>query len=210
MSQIVDYPFREPFIPDSFEFGSSSATIAVKSTLNGGIQTSETPGKRWRIGMVLPLAVSQWRAEVEGFYDSLNGQAVRVRLWHMGRVGLQGRGTPQGTINLNGVTVKANAAQFAASVTLTNCGAMKTFEAGDMFKINNQLFMNPVRVSADINGDMTVPTTGLLRDALTAGMPVTLNRPTALFVLTSGDWRATHHPGQYSSDFAADFEEVFA
>jgi len=211
MTTIVDYPYVGAFRPTSVEFGPITSTEAVKSILNGGVVTAEVPGKRWRCSTVLPVARGADRAKVEGFYDSLNGQAVRVRLWHMGRLaGLNGPGTPAGTINVTGVTVKTNAAQFATSVTITGCGNAKTLEGGDMLSINGQLIMNPVLATASVGGDLVVPVTGFLRTAVTAGMAVTLIRPTALFIMSNPDWRATFRPGDISDEFAIDWEEVFA
>jgi hypothetical protein len=211
MTTVVDYPYGGIFRPTSTEFGPLTNTEAVKSPLSGGVVTGEVPGKRWACSTVLPVARGADRAKVEGFFDSLNGQAVRVRLWHMGRLaGLHGPGTPVGTINVTGVTVKTNAAQFATSVTITGCGNAKTLEGGDMLAINGQLIMNPVLAAASAGGDLVVPVSGMLRTALTAGMPVTLIKPTAMFIMTNPDWRAAYRPGDISEEFAIDWEEVFA
>lgn len=210
MTTIVDYPYAGPFRPMDTQFGPLNKTMAVESTLSGGVQTSEAPGKRWAVNMVLPLGTSLDRARTDGFFDSLNGQAVRVRLWHMGRNGLNGPGTPAGTIDTAGVTVKTNAAQFASAVILTGCGNGLTLEGGDMLAINGQLIMNPALAIASAGGDITVPVSGRVRNALIAGMPVTLIRPTALFILAEPDWRSAFRAGGISSEFAVDWKEVFA
>lgn len=206
---IFIYPFKKPFLPDQVQFGASPNTAMVESVLNGGVQTSETPGKRWQVSLTLPDAKGPARAEVEGFFDALNGQANRVRLWHMGRVGLGGHGTPIGNINTTGVTVKTATAQFATSFTLTGCGAGKALAAGDMFAVGGQLLMNVSNVVANGAGEIVVPATGGLRSAITAGQAITLIRPTALFVLATPDWRSTYYEGNRSSSFAIDFKEVF-
>ena len=210
MTAIVNYPWVEPFLSAHFEFGGVSSTLAVRSVLNGGVQTSEVPGKRWKASMTLPSATLEDRAAVEAFFDSLNGQATRVRIWHMGRLGRQGHGSPMGTINTTGVTVKTDAAQFATQFTIAGCGNATTLEAGDMLAVNGQLLMNPAQAVANAGGDMVVKATGGLRQALTAGMAVTLIKPTALFILSNPDWRASYTNGAYSTEFAIDFEEVFA
>lgn len=210
MSGTVDFPWVEPFLSAGFEFGGISSTLVVRSLTNGVAQTSEMPGKRWRVAMTLPSATLEDRAAVEAFFDSLNGQSTRVRIWHMGRLGRQGHGTPMGTINTTGVTVKTAAAQFASSFVATGCGAGGTLEAGDMLAVNGQLLMNPALAVADGSGDMTITATGMLRNALTPGMAVTLIKPTALFILSAPDWRASYTNGAYSTEFAVDFEEVFS
>ena len=206
---IYEYPWIQPFIPDNIEFGPMNNTTVVQSVLNAGVQTSETPGKRWACSLVLPATTTNDRASVEGFFDRLNGQAHRLRLWHMGRFGLNGNGSPMGTINTAGVTVKTAAAQFASSFTITGCGAARTLMGGDMLSVNGQLLMMPVTGASDALGDMLIPVSGLLRNALTVGMVVTLIKPTALFILSQPDWRTTHKSGRYSPELAFDFQEVF-
>src|SRR6478735_3813370 len=103
----IDYPFFEPgFCPKQFQPGADPQTLAVRSILNQSIQTQGMPGKLWVFGMVLPATTdSRRRADVEAWFDSLNGQEVRVNIWHYGRRGGalgNKRGYPMGTINTTG------------------------------------------------------------------------------------------------------------
>jgi hypothetical protein len=206
----VNYPFSGPFVPNQFEWGGTANSLATTSVLNRGVQTSSTPGKRWMVGMVLPIVTDpSRRAQVEAYFDALNGQEGRVNIYHYGRVGRTGvKGTPMGTINTAGVTVLASLAQFAPAVTLTGCGPGNTLQAGDLFNINGQLIMSPSTLTADGSGNIAVPVTDSLRLAVTAGQAVTLYQPTAQFVMATPDWRAVYQPGM-SPAFAIDFIEVF-
>ena len=207
----VDFPFTTPgFCPSQFQWGGMPATLAVASVLNNGTQTQGVPGKRFTASMVLPATTNPAvRAAVEAFFDSLNGQAVRVNIYHFGRIGLNGRGTPMGTINTSGVQVNANTAQFATSIVLKGCGNLKTLEPGDMVKIGSQVFMAPSLCTSNGSGLMTVPVTGGLRAAAAVNAAVTLLQPKAQFILASPDWRATYNPG-VSPEFGVDWIEAFS
>lgn len=206
----VDFSFESPFVPRQFQWGASPRTLAVESILSGGIQTQGMPGKRWSVSMVLkPETDFRERAIVEAFFDALNGQEVRVNLWHYTRIGLNGlRGYPLGTINTTGLQVNANASQFAASFGIKGCGAGNTLKAGDMVKVGNQLMMTPSDLTANGSGVITFPVTGGLRAAVATNAAVTVARPTAQFVLASPDWRSTYNPG-VSPEFAVDWIEIF-
>lgn len=208
----INYPFfTEGFCPKQFQPGADPQTLVVRSILNQSIQTQGMPGKLWSFGMVLPATTKpQVRAAVEAWFDGLNGQEVRVNLWHYGRRGgALGnlRGYPMGTINPTGVQVNANAAQFAQSVTLKGAGANRTLLPGDMLGIGGQLFMNPTLATADGSGIITVAITGGLRSAALADAPVTLIRPTAQCVLSDPKWRSSYEPG-YSGEFGIDWIEA--
>jgi hypothetical protein len=193
---VYAWPLTDGFVPEHFEFGGDPATLSEESVLNGGIQTSNVPGKRWTLSMVHPPALHDGtRAAIEGFLDRLNGQEHSVQFWHMQRKGIGGWGYPRGTINQTGVTVKTNAAQFALAIEITGCGNAKTLAAGDMLSVNGQLIMNPVELISSAGGDLTVPVSGMLRASALAGAAVTLVRPTAKFILSTPKWRSAYKPG---------------
>lgn len=206
-----DWPLTsEGFMPTHFEFGGDPATLAEESVLNGGVQTSNVPGKRFLASMLLPAGAVRdgVRAGVEGFLDRLNGQEHSVRFWHFQRYGNGGWGHPRGTINQTGVTIKTTVAQFGISLTLQGCGNAKTLEAGDLLSVNGQLIMCPVLATSSAGGDLVVPVSGGLRAAALAGAEVTLVRPTARFMLASPQWRSGYAPGR-AEDLAIDWIERF-
>lgn len=208
----IEYPFFQPgFCPKQFQPGADPQTLAVRSVLNQSIQTQGMPGKLWMFGMVLPATTDMTtRAAVEAWFDALNGQEVRVNIWHYGRRGGplgNRRGYPMGTINTTGVQVNANAAQFAQSVVLKGAGAGATLLPGDMLKIGSQLIMNPTLATANGSGLITVAITGGLRAAAVTNDPVTLIRPTAQCVLADPKWRSSYEPG-VSTEFGIDWIEA--
>lgn len=206
-----DWPFKRGFMPEQMNWGAESRTLATESILSGSTQTSGTPGKRWKVGLNLPASSYSNRAirtEVEGFLDRLGGREHRVKLWHMGRKGIGGYGYPVGTINQTGVTAAANAVQFATTISLTGCGANTTLKAGDFFSVNDQLIMVPADATANGAGVLVLPLITRLRKALTAGQAVTLQRPTATFVLSSNGWTSGYALGA-NQGIGVDFTEVF-
>jgi hypothetical protein len=207
-----DWPaLKKHFQPEQMNWGAESRTLSTESILSGSVQTSGTPGKRWKVGINLPASsykVRSKRMEIEGFLDRLNGKEHRVSLWHMGRKGIGGYGYPVGNINQTGVTVGANAAQFASTITLAGCGANTLLMAGDFFSFNGQLIMNPSTTQANGSGVMVLPAITRLRLAATAGQPVTLVRPTATFVLDSNSWTSGYSLGA-NQTMGIDFSEVF-
>lgn len=208
----IDYPFFTPgFCPKQFQPGADPQTLVVRSILNQSIQTQGMPGKLWSFGMVLPATTDLVkRAAVEAWFDSLNGQATRVNIWHYGRRGGplgNKRGWPMGTINTSGVQVSSAAAQFAQTVVLKGCGAGATLLPGDMLGIGGQLIMNPALATANGSGVMTVIVTGGLRSAAAVNGAVTLIRPTAQCVLADPKWRSSYEPG-VSTEFGIDWVEA--
>jgi len=208
---IFEWPFRAPFIPQQMGWGAQSQSLISESALSGAIQTVGVPGKRWNVGLVLSARsfVNRSHAkEIEGFLDSLNGHQHRVTLFNMTCKGLNGYGTPSGTINLDAVTVSANAAQFATSLVLAGCGAGATMMAGDMLKVNGMLIMCQRDTVANGSGVMTILVSNGLRKPVTSGMAVTLYRPTGTFVMASNAWEMNYTVGQVQP-VGIDFTEVF-
>lgn len=203
-----DWPLTAGFLPEQFSLDPESRTLASESILSGSVQTSGTLGTRFKCHMMLPSALPAIRADVEGFLAGLNGREHRVRLWHFTRPGIGGFGYPMGTINQTGVTVSANAAQFATTLTLTGCGANKTLQRGDFFSVNGQLLLNPATVTANGAGVLVLPAISRLRLAATAGQAVTLVRPFSTFVMDSNSYVSSHVPGA-NQPIGLDFTEVF-
>lgn len=210
----IIYPFTDPiFWPVQLQWGASPRTLAVPSILNGGIQTQGMPGKKWNLAMTLRFASGHERAEMEGWFDALNGQEVRVIMYNYTRIGLNGRGTPRGTINTTGLQVNANTAQFATSLPIKGCGIGNTLKSGDMVKVGDQLMMAPSLLTANGSGIISFPVTGGLRAAAAVDAAVTVLQPTAQFIVATPDWRSTYIPGPAgvpdSPEFAIDWIEVF-
>jgi len=173
------------------------------SPLSGYTQTASLPGARW--GWALdwgPMSLGE-RGAVEGILTRLSGVEHRLQLWDFKRE------QPLGTINRTGVTCGA-AAQFATSLTLSNCGASTTLRAGDWLSVGSQLFMVVVDATANGSGVMTVEVRHPARGAISGGTSVVLIRPTALYILSAPVLDFGREPGDALPPVSAEFVEVFA
>ncbi len=203
------WPSGQAYLAQQVDMWLENTDLVERSVLGGGQQTSGQPGAHWQMSMMFPKDTSERRQDLLGFLRKLNGKEHRVSLWDMRKFGIGGaHGAPAGTINTVGVAVKATVAQFGTSVVLKGCGAGATLNTGDMFSINGQLLENCELATANGSGDMTVLIPTRLRSTALADAPVTLIKPTALFVLAD----VFHGPRSMPlyEPFTIEFEEVFA
>lgn len=201
------WPTREGFFPKQVDFWMERNDLVTRSVLSGGQQTSGVPGGFWRAALMFPLDKSPVRQDLLGFLRGLNGKEHRIALWDLRKFSAAGvQGSPAGTINTAGVTLNATAGQWATSVQLVGCGNTTTLLPGDMLGINGQLIENPELATASAGGLMTVRVPQRLRQTAVAGAPVTLVKPTALFVL-SEPFHGPRSAKNYD-EFAIDLEEV--
>lgn len=178
------------------------------STLNGATQTVSLPGARLRYLMTIAQQQYTVRAGLEGFLNRLSGMEHRLSLWDLSRP------VPRGTCNTAGVTINTLAAQFATSIVLTGCGASTTLLAGDWMGVVTSTGAQVVQVAADATasggGVMTVEVRAMLRGSVAAASAVTLDKPSALYVLREDDGLMLPRGlGQVAPEFTAQFVEVF-
>ena len=142
-------------------------------------QTVDFLGERWSVSMDLPANTDNvLGAAREAFFDRLRGQVNLISLWNL-RLPV-----PQGTISCS-PTVSGTVAQLANTMNV-QASAGQTLRAGDHLGVGGQL----VRVMADITADGSGLFTGVeflprSRAGFTSGAAITLNRPTANFMLTA-------------------------
>lgn len=175
------------------------------SAESGVTQTVTRPGSRWGWSVSMAPMRLAVRDDFEGYLIGLSGMQHRISThdWK--------RPTPRGTCNLSGVTVSSSAAQFATSVVLAGCGASKTLLRGDWIGFSSgQLCRVAADATANGSGVMTVQIRHSLRAALTSTSPVTLDKPTALYVLTDSALEMPRAPGPLQPSFGFDMIEVFA
>lgn len=203
------WPETQAFCPQHADLWLPNTDATERSVLGGGQQTSGQPGAHWQMALSFPEELPVIRRDLLGFLRKLNGKEHRVSLWDLRKFSAGNvHGLPAGTINTTGVQVKTTVAQFGISVVLKGCGAGATLLPQDMFSINGQLIENCELATADGAGDMTVLVPSRLRAQALADAPVTLIKPTALFVLSD----VFHGPrgGTLYEPFTVEFEEVFA
>ncbi len=175
------------------------------SAESGASQTITRPGSRWGWSLTMPPMATEVRDDFEGWLVGLQGMRHRISThdWK--------RPAPRGTCNLSGVTVNATAAARATQVQLTGCGNARTLLRGDWVGFSTgQLCRVTADATANASGVMTVNIAPELRAALSSGNAVTLNKPTALYILTEPQLELPRVPGRVQPSFGLDLVEVFA
>lgn len=175
------------------------------SAESGVTQTVTRPGSRWGWSITMAPMDTASRHDFEGWLVGLSGMEHRVSTWDWKHP------RPRGSCNLSGVTISSTAAQFATSVVLAGCGAGKTLLRGDWLGFaSGQLCMAAADATADGSGVMTLHIRHALRSALASTSAVTLDKPTALYILTEPTLEMPRRPGRGQEAFGFDLVEVFA
>jgi len=188
------------------EWGLKANSQVFTSPLNGSVQTMELPGARWTARFSYTDRNEADSALLQAFAVQLRGQANRLAVYPFHR------SRPRGTISLSGVTVSGAVAQLANTVTLAGCGANATLKAGDYFAVAGQLVMATADATANGSGVMSGVTFEPPVRAATGwadAAAVTLDKPTATFILQDPHFKWTAKPGVFT-DFEFDLVEVFA
>lgn len=191
-----DHPTR--LVPESIEWGCLKRAIQSRSPTTGATESIEFPAERWQISVTYPPRQHRVAGLAEAFFSRVVGGVDRVRVYNFRRPVPWGtmRGTP---------TLAATVTRGAQSLTINTTG---TLEAGDLFKIGDQLFQ-AMDDAAPVGGVLTVQLVQRVRGTLTAGAAVQWDRPTALFIIPATINRSSFSDGLMNR-FTQDFDEVFA
>jgi hypothetical protein len=181
----------------------SNATIFI-SMLNGGVQTVELPGARWTLSIEIPDCIDTLRGSIEAWLTKLRGQANRFTCYDFSCPAP--RGTMRGTLVTVGSTT-----QGTTSVTVSGGvgEASKTLLAGDKLKIGNELKMIVADATANGSGVISLTVEPPFRATYADSTAIVWDKPTALFLLTSNEWKADIDPPA-RAHFAIDGLEVFS
>lgn len=195
--------------PDAFRLNSiiwkvRTLSLESESPLNGDVQTNSRPGSRWAAVLEIPAQSYAARSRLMAFLMRLNGRQHRISF--VDQVSPQ----PRGTIALSGVTLNANAAQFAQTLQLANCGAGTTLLAFDWIKVGTQALRVAANATANGSGVMTVEVRHMLRAAVTAGVAVQTENVAALYILDGSEIAAGFAANNRGDPFAIDIVEVFS
>jgi hypothetical protein len=172
---VVDWP--EWLQPSEF-YASPESNVSIRTAVNGAIATSQLPGMRWIHQVVIPPDASEdrRRAEIEAFFATIEGQANRVRMWHLKRP------VPEGT--MRGSPTSGGALRGARFMTI-NAGPGETLLHGDVIGITTAAGLQRVMVNAaeTVGSTISCAFAGPLQANVSAGSPVVWNRPATLFML---------------------------
>jgi len=143
-----------------------------------GAQAVEIAPPLWTVSVQAPSMMESESGAWKSFLLQTRGKTTQVSIYDKNRpVPL---GTYRGTI-----TLQADVAQGAVSMTLTGGSAGQTLLAGDWIGLGStttqQLIMVTADATADVSGNITITFEAPLRNAFTAGEAVTWDKPTALF-----------------------------
>jgi hypothetical protein len=196
--------------PSSLRWELRANTQSFMSPLSGAVETVELPGARWACSFSMPALQGNSSRNDSGIFQGwlmrLRGQANRAALYNFKRP------TPIGTINLTGVTVSGVVAAGASSCYFAGGGDGKTLMDGDMFAVNGELKMvvnGPYTQSGSPSTIGPISFEPPTRAAWANGDAVTLNKPTALFILQNPQVGGKHSPGDIN-EYELDMIEVFA
>jgi hypothetical protein len=184
--------------PASLAWALQSATLQHQSPLSGATRTISTPGSRWTFSASWPALAYADRSKVEAFLASLNGRAGRFYFsppeYYF----------PKGSAR--SATVNGGS-QTGSSLNVTMT-AFWTLKAGDFLEVNGELKRVTSDMSADSNGLGTVNFAPPLRASPANGAAISLQAPTATFMLMDDKAGVTVGPGGFA-DFTIDAIETF-
>lgn len=177
--------------PRNLDWSLVSNTVSFQSPLSGAVQTVEFPGARWKVSFLLENLVEADAALFQAFLARLRGRAGRFTLHNFARPAP--RGTIAGTVLVKG------AGQTGTTLAIDGCAAGATLLAGDFFAVAGELKMVVADAVADGAGEMSVTFEPPLRAAPADNAPLTLDRPTATFMLFGDEAKWTTQPGKFST-----------
>lgn len=171
----IPFPLLVRGIPETLDFGYIANTQSFSSPLSGSVQTVELPGLRWTVSFMLRLLEEEDAAMLHAFLLKLRGRAGRFALYNFARP------VPRGTAT--GTPMVAGAGQTGTTLEIDSLAAGATLLVGDFFGVNGELKMVVEDATADGTGAMAVTFEPPLRAAPADNAAVTLDRPTATFML---------------------------
>lgn len=184
--------------PQSMVWTSKKRGVQSRSPTTGSVEAIEFPAERWQVSVTYPARLKNDGGPAEAFFARMVGGVERLRVYNFVRPVPRGtmRGTP---------TLSAAIARGDRQIAIITTG---TLEAGDFFKVGNQLHQ-AFKSAQPSGGVLTVQTVHRVREAASAGAAVQWDRPTALFIIPSDSSSVAYVPGAMDS-FAHELDEVFS
>lgn len=172
-----------------------SNNLVFQSPLTGGLQTAGLPGARWGFTIEFPRLLESDAALLEAFLVSLRGQENRFRYHNPSRPEVRGVG---GGTGVGGVPDVEGGGQTGTSLNVRNATPSKTgwLLPGDYFSVNGELKMVTANVNSNALGQATIMFEPALRASPVDTAPITLSKPTAVFILANpeAEWDVVPKP----------------
>lgn len=170
-------PTDKAFWPRAVRWRQITNGVATTSSISGYTQTGGTPGTRWAMQLDMDEQSFDERRRLGAFLARLEGAKHRISMFDPANP------RPRGTIALSGITLSANAAQFAETIVLASCGAGATLLAHDWLVLAGQRLMCAADATANGSGIMTVEVRHQLRAAANSGAAVAVDYPRGKMML---------------------------
>lgn len=190
------------FCPNSFSLRMHTNQLAYASPYGGSEQVIDKGNDRWLLSLSLPNRTFAQAAAIEAFIGALRGMTNTVALYHWVRK------VPRGTLRGAPVTYFSPAAAGDSQIIIRTVPNLEgiTLLAGDMIGIDGLLLQVAQDCVSVADGGILVPLVNKLRRAIAVGVPVTWDRPTAPFRLSSPS-SVQYIPG-YAPEVSMDFVEA--
>lgn len=198
MPTTIDWPAA--LRPNSVEWGLVVPQRMQRSAFDASAQAQTLGAPRWQFTIttgVIRLAEVPWW---EAFTDQLDGMVNRVRAWDWRREVPLGVATGTPTVRVAGAGASILTQGWTANVT----GILLQ---GAWVGVNGELKRVSLDANSDSLGRATLSIKPPLRAALTVGLPLTLVKPKALFVMTTPKPAFTQE-GSRAKSVTLSFEEV--
>lgn len=197
----LTWPLLSRAAPGSLDWALVPNTMSFSSPLSGAVQTVEFPGARWKASFTMANLTEADSALLQALLVKLRGRAGRIALHNFARA------TPRGTAS--GTPLVKGAGQTGATLTIDGLTAATTLLAGDYIGVNGELKMVVTNATANGSGEMTLDIEPPLRASPADNAAVTLDKPTATFMLANDETKWSTQPGKFSS-FPVDLIEAWA
>jgi hypothetical protein len=184
--------------PSEFSLDLVVSQLANASPYGGSEQVIDKENDRWYATVSITPRTHDDAADVEAWIGSMRGMVNVFQLYHLQRP--EPRGTMRGAPT-------AQAAAAGQGIVRINTTAGATLRAGDMIGAAGLLLRVGAYCVADGSGLLVVPVVNRLRKALTNGVPVVWDRPSAPFRFRVQPQPISYVPG-YTPEATFDLVEA--
>jgi hypothetical protein len=174
---MIPFPTLSRPAPAKIDWSLKSNTITFSSPLTGSVQSVEFPGARWSVSFSIENLTDDDAALLQAFLMKLRGQAGRFTLHNFARSRPRGAAT--------GTPLVMGAAQTGTTLNTDGWTPSTTvLKAGDYFGVNGELKMAVADAVSDGSGASAIVFEPPLRASPADNASLTINKPTATFMLT--------------------------
>lgn len=164
--------------PNVFMLRLQTNQRTFSSPFGGSEQTLDMLQDRWLVSLGLPPTTRAGRgAQIEAFLNAMRGQTQVCYLHHFGRP------VPRGT--MRGLPEVASATGVGWETMIIQTAPGLTLEAGDMIGVSDMLLQVREFCQAGVDGRIQPNFVNRMRKAVSAGAPVTWDRPSTPFRMVS-------------------------